>query len=161
MDVAAFEKRIGSRQAALRGLADALLGRDAFRLHRSAGDPDRAVRFAVAAALVPSGDVWAMRLMMAEMRPGRSEERLAVLKAIRKLPPRDAQSLLEALFWDGTGNAFSSHLLFEMVGGVSKKQESRAWDLVSNQLDEDPYALLIAARLERLDAVRAVIERVE
>ena len=161
MDVAAFEKRIGSRQAALRGLADALLGRDAFRLHRSAGDPNREVRFAVAAALVPSGDVWAMRLMMAELNLARPWERLAVGKAIRKLPPGEAESLLEMLFWDGTGNAFSSHLLFEMVGGVSKEQEPRAWDLVSAELDEDPYALLIAARLEGLDAVQAVIERIE
>jgi hypothetical protein len=161
MDVAASEKRIGSRRAALRGLLDAELGRDAFRLHRSAGDPNRGVRFAVAAALVPLGDVWAMRLMMAEMNLAQPWERLAVLKAIRKLPPWEAQSLLEELFWDGTGNAFSNHLLFEVVGGVSKEQEPRAWDLVSTQLDESLYALLIAARLELSDAVHAVIERIE
>ncbi len=161
MDVAAVEKRIDSRRAALRGLADAEPGRAAFRLHRSAGDPDRGVRFAVAAALVPSGEVWAMRLMMAEMSLAHPWERLAALKAIQKLPREEAESLLEELFWDGTGNAFSSHLLFEMVGGVSKEQEPRAWEIVSTQLDEDPYALLIAARLGRLDAVRAVIERIE
>jgi len=161
MDVAALEKRIASRRAALRGLTDAHLGRDAFRLHRSADDPNREVRFEVAAALVPSGDVWAMRLMMAELNLARPWERLAVGKAIRKLPPGEAESLLEMLFWDGTGNAFSSHFLFEMVGGVSKEQEPRAWDLVSTELDEDPYALLIAARLERLDAAQAVIERIE
>jgi hypothetical protein len=161
MDVAALEERKGSRRAALRGLADAEIRRDAFRLHRSAGDPDREVRFSVAAALIPSGEVWAMRLMMAEMNPEHPWERLAALKAIRRLPREEAQSLLEEIFWDGTGNAFSNNLLFEMMGGVSKEQEPRAWELVATHLDESPYALLIAARLDRIDAVRAVIERLE
>ena len=95
------------------------------------------------------------------LNPAHPWERLVAVKAIRRLPAGVAQSLLEELFWDGTGNAFSNYHLFERVGGVSKEQEPRAWELVSPQLDENPYALLIAARLDRLDAVKAVIQRVE
>jgi hypothetical protein len=87
-------------------------------------------------------------------------ERLAALKAIRRLPREEAQSLLEEIFWDGTGNAFSNNLLFEMMG-VSKEQEPRAWELAATELDENPYALLIAARLDRIDAVQSVLKRIE
>jgi HEAT repeat protein len=149
-----------SRRIALRALADEDIRSFAAGLHRSAGDTDRRIRFAAALALVPTGETWAMRLLVSEMDQQSHQEVVAARRAIDRLPQDRARGLLGEMFWDGTGGPFANDLFFELGGEISERRQRPAWERISSEL-ENPYALLVAARLDVPEAAKAVISHLE
>lgn len=158
IDAAINEAQVETRLAVLRGLAEGKLGRFAARLHKIAGDRDRRVRFALAVALAPNGEEWALRLLLSEMDSSRRQERRLVRRVIEHLPGDDARARLEALFMDGTAGPYAIDLFFDRAEAVTDAQEERAWELVQSRLDDDSFALRVAARLDDREAGRAVLE---
>jgi len=159
IDTAINEAQVETRLAVLRGLAEGKLGRFAARLHKIAGDPDRRVRFASAVALAPDGEEWALRLLLSEMDSSSRQERRLARRVIERLPGDDAQARLEALFMDGTAGSYAIDLFLDRAEAVTGAHEERAWELVQSLLDEDSFALRVAARLDNRKAGRAVLER--
>jgi hypothetical protein len=160
VDLAANHQDEDSRQIAFRALAEQDIHPFAERLHRSAGDSERRIRFAAATALVPTGEAWAMRLLVSEMDRDVQGETLAARRSIDRLPEIEARRLLEEMFWDGTGTPFTTDILFGLIGEVSERIEQRAWELVSSRTN-DPYALLVAAQLDFPEAAQSVISHLE
>lgn len=159
IDAAINEAHLETRLAVLSGLAEGRLGRFAARLHKITGDPDRRIRFASAVALTPNGEEWALRLLLSEMDSSRRQERQLARRAIDRLPGDDAQSRLEALFMDGTAGPYAIDLFFDRAEAVTGAYEERAWELVQSRLDDDPFALRVAARLDDRNAAHAVLVR--
>jgi hypothetical protein len=143
-----------SREAAFEALAEADLGPFAARLHRLAGDPDRAVRFRAAAALVPTGEVWPLRLLLASIDESSPRERGAARSAVERLPPERALSLLGDMVSDQTAGSFGVVLFLDLGG---KAPASALWTIVEEDaLSGGETALLAASRLEDPRAVRCV-----
>ncbi len=159
IDAALNVRRVDTRLAVLRGLGDGELGRFGVRLHKIAGDPDRSIRFASALVLAPTGEEWALRLLLSEMDSSRRKERQLVRRVIERLPGDDALGRLEALFMDGTAGPYAIDLFFDRAEAVTNAHEVRAWELVREQLDDDPFALRVAARLDDREAAGAVLDR--
>jgi hypothetical protein len=150
-----------SREAAFSALAEADLGSFAPRLHRLAGDPDRKIRFGAAAALVPSGEAWTLRLLLGNLDPSSSRERAIARAAVGRLPRERAQELLEEMVDDGTARTFGVLLCLELaeeseVRG-SRLLQARLWRALADEARTgDPTALLAASRLSHPEAIAVV-----
>lgn len=149
---------VDTRRVAFFALAEADLTDFSSRLHRIAGDVDRRIRFATAVALVPSGEPWAVRLLVAEMDEERPAEVLAARRALDRLPSRQARRLLEEMVRDGTANPFAVDLLIDLpgVGKLDEPLRQRVWDTVSTRIDSSSYARLVASKLDSAEAARRV-----
>ena len=150
-----------SRDAAFRGLFEVDLGGFDQRLHRLAGDPERDVRFQTAVALVPVGEAWALRLLMAELDDTSPYERLRARRALERLPMDDAIELLETLVSDGTATPFAVELYLSYraleAGRELGSSRERVWQIFAPHVASgDPTALLAAARLGYREARSAV-----
>ncbi|MCP5111585.1 MAG: HEAT repeat domain-containing protein [bacterium] len=163
VDLAVHSKNADTRRGALYALAGADLEGFSSRLHRAAGDADRRIRFHTAVALVPSGEPWAVRLLVAEMDEERSEETQAARRSLGRLPSSEARRLLEEMVWDGTANLFAVEVLIDLTaasGGIFDDMiRRRIWELISNHLDSRPVARRIASRLDWAEAARDVCSR--
>jgi hypothetical protein len=156
VDIAAggTESSWRSREAAFAALAEADLGPFAARLHRLAGDPDRAIRFRAAAALVPAGEAWPLRLLLASIDESSPRERRAARGAVERLTPERAVSLLGDLVSDQTAGSFGV-VLFLDLGGTAN--HAALWTIVEDDaLSGGDTALLAASRLEDPRAIRCV-----
>jgi hypothetical protein len=151
-----------SRDAAFEALAEADLGWFATRLHRLAGDSDRAVRFRAAAALVPSGEPWTLRLLLANVEKSSPLERSSARRAVSRLPPPRAADLLRQTIEDGTAGSFGVTLFLDLGGDAFEARADRGlqaklWALVKDDaLASDETALLAASRLAHPQAIAAV-----
>ena len=153
-----------SRDAAFAALAEAELGSFATRLHRLAGDPDREVRLGAAAALVPSGEAWTLRLLLGNLDPSSPRERAIARGAVRRLPRKRAQELLEGMVEDGTARSFGVLLYLELAeeSGVrrSRPLQEKLWRIVADDARaEDRTALLAASSLSHVEAIAVVTAR--
>jgi hypothetical protein len=153
-----------SREAAFTALAEAELGSFGTRLHRLAGDPDRGVRFRAAAALVPSGDAWPLRLLLGDLDPSSPRERAIARGAVRRLPRERALELLEEMVEDGTARSFGVLSYLELAGesevrGSRPLQEKLFRVIAEDARALDPAALLAASRLSHPGAIAAVTAR--
>jgi hypothetical protein len=153
-----------SRDAAFAALAEAELGSFATRLHRLAGDPDREVRLGAAAALVPSGEAWTLRLLLGNLDPSSPRERAIAKGAVRRLPRERAQELLEGMVEDGTARSFGVLLYLEIAeeSGVrrSRPLQEKLWRIVADDARaEDRTALLAASSLSHVEAIAVVTAR--
>jgi hypothetical protein len=124
VELAFGESSPRSREAALDGLAEMELGPFAMRLHRLAGAPERWVRFRVAAVLLPGGDAWAMRLLVANVDPESLAEVHRARRAIDRLGEDRARVLLEEMALDGTATPFAVERLLEMGPKQSRRRSS-------------------------------------
>ncbi len=153
-----------SREAGFSALAEAELGSFATRLHRLAGDPDRGVRFRAAAALVPSGDAWTLRLLLGDLDPSSPRERAIARSAVRRLSQERALGLLEEMVEDGTARSFGVLLYLELAQ-ESEVRRSRAlqeklWGVVAEEARAfDRTALRAASRLSHPGAIAVVTSR--
>ncbi|HEY7819145.1 MAG TPA: hypothetical protein VIG29_13050, partial [Vicinamibacteria bacterium] len=148
-----------SRDAAFAALAEA--DQDAFapRLHRLAGDPDREVRFGAAAALVPSGEAWTLRLLLGNVDTASARERATARAVVRRLPRDRARQLLGEMVADGTAGSLGVLLYLELLEEPPLRQE-RLFRIVADQARAgDPTALLAASRLSFGDAIAVVTAR--
>jgi hypothetical protein len=151
-----------SRDAAFEGLAEVDLGSFATRLHRLAGDTDRAVRFRAAAALVPSGEPWTLRLLLADIDTSSARERERARRAVERLPRSRALDLLRQTIDDGTAGPFGVTLFLDLDGDskesrADRQLQARLWSLVAEHaLAQDETALLAASRLAHPRAIAAV-----
>ncbi len=159
IDMAVNEAQVETRLAVLLGLADGKLGRFGARLHKIAGDPDRRIRFVTALVLTMNGEDWALRLLLSEMDSSRRTERRLVRRVIEHLPEDDALGRLEDLFMDGTAGPYAIDLFFDRAEALTDAHEVRAWELVRARMDDDPFALRVAARLDDRNAAHAVLVR--
>jgi hypothetical protein len=154
-----------SRDAAFEGLAEAELGSFATRLHRLAGDPDRAVRFRAAAALVPSGEPWTLRLLLGNIETSSARERSRARRAVERLPRSRAVDLLRQTIEDGTAGSFGALLFLDLGGDTGEARAGRGlpakiWALIAGDaLASDETALLAASRLAHPQAIAAVTKR--
>jgi len=150
-----------SRDAAFAALLEAELGPFATRLHRLAGDPDREVRLGAAAALVPSGESWTLRLLLGNLDPTSARERAIARGAVRRLPRERARELLEEMIGDGTARSFGV-LLYLELSEESDVRRNRPLQvkLFRALADEaragEATALLAASRLSHLEAIASV-----
>jgi hypothetical protein len=152
--VGGAETSPSSREAAFAALADADLGPFAARLHRLAGDPDRTVRFRVAAALVPSGDPWTLRLLLAELDRSSVVEKRIARRAVARLPPERARALLGEMVFDQTAGAFGVLLFLGLDGEASHRD---LWAIVRDgALAGDETSLLVASLLRNPEAIACV-----
>jgi len=153
-----------SREAAFAALAEADLGSFAPRLHRLAGDPDREVRFRAAAALVPSGEAWTLRLLLANLDPSSPRERAIARGAVRRLPRERARELLQEMVEDGTARSFGVLLYLELADESevrrSRLLQARLWRALADEARTgDPTAVLAASRLSHPEAIVFVTGR--
>lgn len=146
------------REAAFRGLAEMDLGSFDKRLHRLAGDSDSRVRLGAALALAPSGEEWALRLLVAEIDETSSSERLRARRVLERLPPSEALTLVEPLVADGTATPFALEVYLRIAAENGRVVSlDRVWEILAPRVAlEDPIALLAAARLEHAEARGAV-----
>jgi hypothetical protein len=153
-----------SREAAFAALAEADLGSFAPRLHRLAGDPDRGVRFRAAAALVPSGEAWTIRLLLGNLDRSSARERAIARAAVFRLSRERARELLSEMIEDGTATSFGA-LLFLDLGDEAAVRRDRAlqralWTILEEDARAgDSTALLAASRLSHAEAVAVVTGR--
>jgi hypothetical protein len=153
-----------SREGAFAALAEAELGSFATRLHRLAGDPDREVRLQAAAALVPSGEGWTLRLLLGNVEATSLRERTIARRAIRRLPRDRARELLAEMVQDGTARSLGALLYLELaeeseVRGSRSLQE-KLWRAVAEDARAgDPTALLAASSLSHAEAIGVVTAR--
>ena len=164
-DVATGGNPLG-RTLALRGLAEVALDRVGMRLHRLAGDPDRVVRFEAALALVPGGEPWAVRLLVANLDPSSPFERRRASRALRRAPGDGVKAILEAMIEEGTAaNVFAVNALLDRIEAngttLGPAARAKAWELVRSRLASDPEALRAASRLSEPAAIRAVLRRLD
>jgi len=153
-----------SREAAFAALAEADLGSFAPRLHRLAGDPNREVRFGAAAALVPSGEAWTLRLLLGNLDPSSSRERAIARAAVRRLPRERGQELLEEMVEDGTARSFGVLLCLELAEESevrrSRSLQEKLWRILAEDARAgDRTALLAASRLSHPEAIAVVTRR--
>lgn len=153
-----------SREAAFSALAESDLGEIATRLHRLAGDPDRAVRFRAAAALAPSGEPWAMRLLLGNLDETSAPERRMARAAISQLPRSHARSLLKEMILDSTAGSFGVLAFLQLSDPAEVRSDRplqrKLWELVAEEAEAgDPVALRAASRLSLGEAIRAVGRR--
>ena len=153
-----------SREAAFAGLAEADLGSLATRLHRLAGDPDREVRFRAAAALVPSGEAWTLRLLLGNLDSVSPRERVIARGAVRRLPRERAQELLEEMVEDGTARSFGVLLFLELAEPSelrrSRPLQEKLWRILADDARAgDRTALLAASGLSHVEAIAVVTSR--
>jgi hypothetical protein len=152
------------RDAAFAALTEADLDSFAPRLHRLAGDSDREVRFGAAAALVPSGEAWTLRLLLANIDEASSRERAMARGVVRRLPRDRARELLREMVEDGTAGSFGV-LLYLSIGDESAVRTNRPlqeklWRVVAaNARLADPTALLAASCLSHGEAIAVVTAR--
>jgi hypothetical protein len=150
-----------SREAAFAALAEADLGPFAPRLHRLAGDPGREVRFGAAAALVPSGEAWTLRLLLGNLDPSSPRERAIARGVVRRLSRERAQELLEEMVEDGTARSFGVLLYLELADESEVRQsrslQEKLWRVVADDARaRDGTALLAASRLSHPEAIAVV-----
>ncbi|HEY7697929.1 MAG TPA: hypothetical protein VIE88_05900, partial [Vicinamibacteria bacterium] len=150
-----------SREAAFAALAEAKLGSFGTRLHRLAGDPDREVRFRAAAALVPSGEAWTLRLLLGNLDPASPSERALARSAVRRLSRERAMELLDAMIADGTARSFGVLLYLELADEAEVRRrrplQARLFRSVADEARAgDPTALLAASRLSLPEAIAVV-----
>jgi hypothetical protein len=154
-----------SREAAFRGLADADLGHFAPRLHRLAGDPDRSVRFRAAAALVPSGDAFSLRLLLANVDPASERERSIARRAVNRLPDERAVELLEAMVNDETAGVLGVTLYLDRLDAEGRMRlranrvlQQKLWASIGAAAAARQLAALLAAsRLSHPEAIALVL----
>ncbi len=152
------------RGAAFAALTEADLDSFAPRLHRLAGDSNREVRFGAAAALVPSGEAWTLRLLLANIDEASSRERATARGVVRRLPIDRARELLREMVEDGTAGSFGV-LLFLSIGDESAVRTNRPlqeklWRVVAPDARlADPTGLLAASRLSHAEAIAVVTAR--
>ena len=153
VDLAVLPPSEASQEAAFRALAELDLGTFERRLHRLAGDPDRGVRFQTAAALTPTGQPWALRLLIAELDEEVPAERRRAEHALRRLDPGKASRLLAASVLDGTASPFAVKLYLELSGNATSVARERIWQILAPHVARsDRSALLAAARLDHAKA---------
>jgi hypothetical protein len=150
-----------SRGAAFAALAEAELGSFGTRLHRLAGAPDRDVRFRAAAALVPSGEAWTLRLLLGNLDPASPSERALARSAVRRLSRERAMELLDAMIADGTARTFGVLLYLELADEAEVRRrrplQARLFRSVADEARAgDPTALLAASRLSLPEAIAVV-----
>jgi HEAT repeat protein len=153
-----------SREAAFAALAEAELGSFAARLHRLAGDPDREVRLGAAAALVPSGEAWTLRLLLGNLDPSSPRERASARGAVRRLPRERAQELLGEMVEDGTARSFGVVLYLELAEESevrrSRPLQEKLWRVVADDARAgDRAAILAASGLSHAGAIAVVTGR--
>ncbi|HJS72856.1 MAG TPA: hypothetical protein VJ921_01120 [Vicinamibacteria bacterium] len=148
-----------SRDAAFAALAEADLDSFAPRLHRLAGDPDREVRFGAASALVPSGEAWTLRVLLANIDPKSSAERAIARGVVRRLAPERARKLLGEMIEDGTAGTFGVLLYLETTEEPAIRQERLFRLIAEDARAGDPSALLAASRLALAEAIAVVSAR--
>jgi hypothetical protein len=153
-----------SREAAFSALAEAELGSFGTRLHRLAGDPDRVVRFRAAAALVPSGDAWTLRLLLGDLDPSSPREREVARSAVRRLRRERALELLGVMVEDGTARSFGVLLYLELADESEVRRSRPLQETLFRVVAEearafDPTALLAASGLSHPGAVAVVTAR--
>ncbi len=145
-----------SREAGFRGLAEQDLGRFDKRLHRLAGDSDRSIRYQTSLALTPTGEGFALRLLLAELDETDARAALRARLAIERLAPGRARAILESMVLDQTITSFGTRRYLELGPAPEEVREliwSRLEPLVSAL---EPGALELAARLGHPKAVAAV-----
>ena len=146
-----------SQEAAFRALAELDLGTFERRLHRLAGHPHRLVRFRTAAALTPTGQPWALRLLIAELDEEVPAERRRAEHALKRLEAKEALRLLAASVLDGTASPFAVKLYLELSGNVTSVAREQIWQILAPHVARfDRRALLAAARLDHPEASSAV-----
>jgi hypothetical protein len=155
---------IASREAGFSALAEAELGSFGTRLHRLAGDPDREVRFRAAAALVPSGDAWTLRLLLGNIEEASSRERAIARGAVRRLPRERALELLEEMVEDGTARSFGVLLYLDLAEESEVRRSRPLQEKLFRVISEDarafvPTALIAASRLSHPGAIAVVTGR--
>jgi hypothetical protein len=144
------------RDAAFAALAEADLNAFAPRLHRLAGDPDREVRFGAAAALVPSGEAWTLRLLLANLDPSVPREQAIARAVVRRLPRERARELLGEMIEDGTAGSFGV-LLYLETGAEPAIRPERLFRLIAEKARSgEPTALLAASQLPLVEAITVV-----
>jgi hypothetical protein len=152
-----------SRDAAFQGLAEADLGPFAPRLHRLAGDPDREVRVRAAAALVPEGEVWTLRLLLADADASSSRERAIARRAVRRLSSDRARELLFDVVSDGTAGSLGCLLYLELAEAEVRKNRAlqlKLWRILADDARAGRApALLAASRMSHAEAVAAVTQK--
>jgi hypothetical protein len=153
-----------SREAAFSALTEAELGSFGARLHRLAGDPDRVIRFRAAAALVPSGDAWTLRLLLGELDPSSPREEAVARSAVRRLPRERALELLGGMVEDGTARSFGVVLYLELADESEVRRSRPLQEKLFRVIAEDaraldPTALLAASRLSHPGAIAIVTAR--
>ncbi len=153
-----------SLEAAFAALAEADLGSFAPRLHRLAGDPNRAVRFRAAAALVPSGEAWTLRLLLGNLDPSSPRERAIARGAVRRLARERARKLLQEMSEDGTARSIGVLLYLELSEESevrrSRPMQEKLWRILAEDARAgDEAALLAASRLSHRDAIAVVTRR--
>jgi len=153
-----------SREAAFSALAEAELGSFGTRLHRLAGDPDREARFRAAAALVPSGDAWTLRVLLGDLDRSSLREQAIARNAVRRLPRERALQLLEEMVEDGTARSVGVLLYLELSEESevrrSRSAQEKLWGVVAEEARAfDRTALLAASGLSHPAAVTVVLAR--
>jgi len=153
-----------SREAAFSALAEAELGSFGTRLHRLAGDPDREARFRAAAALVPSGDAWTLRVLLGDLDRSSLREQAIARNAVRRLPRERALQLLEEMVEDGTARSVGVLLYLELSEESevrrSRSAQEKLWGVVAEEARAfDRTALLAASGLSHPAAVAVVLAR--
>ena len=157
VDLAVLPPSEASEEAAFRALAELDLGTFERRLHRLAGHPDRRVRFQTAAALAPTGQAWALRLLFAELDEKVPAERRRAQHALGRLEEPEASGLLARSIWDGTASPFAVELYLELSGNATSVAHEQIWQILAPHVARlDRRALLAAARLDHPKARNAV-----
>jgi hypothetical protein len=152
---------MASREAAFSALAEADLGSFAPRLHRLAGDPNREVRVGAAAALVPSGEAWTLRLLLGNLDPSSPREQRIARRAVSRLPRERGLQLLEGMIEDGTAGSIGVLLYLELADETdlrrSRSLQERLWRILAeNASAGDRSALDAASRLSHPEAIAVV-----
>jgi len=119
-----------SREAGFRGLSEQNLGRFDKRLHRLAGDEDPWVRFSVALALTPTGDDFAVRLLLAELDENERADRVRAANAFERLGPSASRRILESMILDGTASPFGVEVYWKL-GGIPERLRAPVWELIA------------------------------
>ncbi|MGH9320513.1 MAG: HEAT repeat domain-containing protein, partial [Vicinamibacteria bacterium] len=164
--VVGAEKSIpaSSRDAAFSALAEADLGSFASRLHRLAGHPDREIRFRAAAALVPTGEAWTVRLLLGNLDASSPGERNVARRALARLDPARARALLSEVIGDGTAGSFGALVYLELEDwsaiGRNLPLQAKLWEILAEESKaSSPTALLAASRLSHSEAISVVTRR--
>ena len=119
--------------------------------------PHRLVRFRTAAALTPTGQPWALRLLIAELDEEVPAERRRAEHALKRLEAKEALRLLAASVLDGTASPFAVKLYLELSGNVTSVAREQIWQILAPHVARfDRRALLAAARLDHPEASSAV-----
>jgi hypothetical protein len=158
------EASAASREAAFSALAGADLGPFAFRLHRLAGDPDREVRLRAAAALVPGGEAWTVRLLVANVDSASRRDCAIARSAVRRIPKERAREVVGEMVGDGTAGSFGVLLYLELAEESETRGnrllQEKLWRAVADDArGGKESALLAASRLTHREAVAVVTRR--